>query len=121
MTTAQTFQRALTAAKILGVPLDKRADVASKALGVEIPEFIDNPAAYSHQHGTADPVTFSAKACNVAGVQYKPKWAWSADYRSHFRKSVSCKTKDRLYLDSAARSYAIWYRTTPGTTYNETV
>lgn len=87
--TTQTFQTALRATRILGVASNKRADVAARALGIDIPEFVASPDKYCHQHGTADPVTFSSKACNVAGVRYTPKWAWSADYRSHFRKSLN--------------------------------
>ena len=41
---------------------------------------------YVHQATPNAPIMeFSDAPCVVHGVRYYPRWAWSADYRKHFR------------------------------------
>lgn len=111
-----TFHRALEAAAQLGVGSDARAiaaQVTEQLTGQTVPQHLVTPDQYTHQHPDCSPVSFSSKPCRIRGVKYTPKWAWSDDYRKHFRAQHSYK-RDRHAMIEA---YLSWYRDTHGKSY----
>ena len=52
-------------------------------------------------------VRFSDKTLSVDGVTYKPKWAWSDDYRKHFRADHARPKRNVREIERAYKDWLI--------------